>query len=235
MFITQGNISMQGDAVRGTTRRICHDDDRTEGSHGAASRPSIGATSTRSRSRTRTALVVTCFAVLLGACSLGTSQQYISSENDDLDFALPNEFRDVGIVGEGLEWTRAYTTDPVDGAEDAPLIRATVVPLTEALRDTMDLQNLRLLLLGDRDPLEDADDLHLVRHEPWVDQFGNEGNRLQVDVLDPVNGDVTFAHFVALDANRTRVAQVQVACSTQCFVANIDTIDAILDSVRFTP
>ena len=53
--------------------------------------------------------------------------------------------------------------------------------------------------------------------------------------VDPVNGDVTFAHFVALDANRTRVAQVQVACSTQCFVANIDTIDAILDSVRFTP
>ena len=88
---------------------------------------------------------------------------------------------------------------------------------------------------GDRDPIEDADDLHLVRHEPWVDEHGSEGNRMQVDVLDAEQGDLTFAHVAVLDAQRTRIAQVQVFCSTTCFVNNIDTIDDILDSVRFTP
>ncbi len=238
VFLAEGPVvarrAEEGVLVRGG-RRVGHEFDRIGASPTPAARPSITATSTASRSRVRTALVVTCFALLASACSLGTSQQYISSENDDLDFALPNEFRDLGIAGQGFEWSRAYTGSPGDPSMDEPFVRATVIPLTNDEREVVDLQNLRVLLLGDRDPIEDAEDLHLVRHEPWVDEHGSEGNRIQVDVLDAEEGDLTFAHVAVLDAQRTRIAQVQVFCSTTCFVNNIDTIDDILDSVRFTP
>jgi hypothetical protein len=197
------------------------------------------------------AAIVAAIAVLISACA-GTGYNYVKDSGDKTYLKVPDSwklFSHEQILSKNKNlskadkqsqldssWQVIFDADPkpalkhfLAAASSHPAGMALVLQLSFNASDTLALKDLRNFFI-DIDTASQNNTGNVLTYEPLTIDGGFHGIHLVATVTDSKGRSFTFDQKAVLDQDTSKAYLVIVGCQSDCYQANQDKIENVVDS-----